>query len=232
MNTTIQAGFLGMAVLVGGFAASAQTADQAWLRHGYFHGLPPVPMQVRALGHEQIEDTAVHVLAKGIKNLWGSSPVIGGKSTAEAIVVGTLDQMRSAYHAVDFPPKLSPEAFWIAESDTGGKRLLLIAGGSERGVLYGAFALVRKLSVSGWKPTTKISENPAMPIRWVDEWDNPDGSIERGYAGRSIFFEGGNVRAGSCAGGRVRPPAGLGRHQRRATSTTSMQTRVCWIPNT
>jgi alpha-glucuronidase len=33
-----------------------------------------------------------------------------------------------------------------------------------------------------------------MPIRWVDEWDNPDGSIERGYAGRSIFFEGGNVR--------------------------------------
>jgi alpha-glucuronidase len=33
-----------------------------------------------------------------------------------------------------------------------------------------------------------------MPIRWVDEWDNPDGTIERGYAGRSIFFEGGNVR--------------------------------------
>jgi len=33
-----------------------------------------------------------------------------------------------------------------------------------------------------------------MPIRWVDEWDNPDGKIERGYAGRSIFFEGGNVR--------------------------------------
>jgi hypothetical protein len=30
---------------------------------------------------------------------------------------------------------------------------------------------------------------PAMPIRWVDEWDNADGSIERGYAGRSIFFE-------------------------------------------
>jgi alpha-glucuronidase len=28
-------------------------------------------------------------------------------------------------------------------------------------------------------------------LRWVDEWDNPDGSIERGYAGRSIFFEGG-----------------------------------------
>ena len=33
-----------------------------------------------------------------------------------------------------------------------------------------------------------------MPIRWVDQWDNPDGSITRGYGGPSIFFEGGNVR--------------------------------------
>ena len=33
-----------------------------------------------------------------------------------------------------------------------------------------------------------------MPIRWVDEWDNANGTIERGYGGRSIFFENGNVR--------------------------------------
>ena len=33
-----------------------------------------------------------------------------------------------------------------------------------------------------------------MPIRWVDEWDNPNGTVERGYAGRSIFFDDGNVR--------------------------------------
>jgi alpha-glucuronidase len=33
-----------------------------------------------------------------------------------------------------------------------------------------------------------------MPIRWVDEWDNADGSVERGYAGQSIFFDGGHVR--------------------------------------
>ena len=42
-------------------------------------------------------------------------------------------------------------------------------------------------------PAKGIREQPAFPIRWVDDWDNPDGSIERGYAGPSIFFEGGNV---------------------------------------
>ena len=45
---------------------------------------------------------------------------------------------------------------------------------------------------------------PSAPIRWVDEWDNLNGTIERGYAGRSIFFENGHVaqdltRAGEYA---------------------------------
>jgi alpha-glucuronidase len=33
-----------------------------------------------------------------------------------------------------------------------------------------------------------------MPIRWTDEWDNANGTVERGYGGRSIFFENGKVR--------------------------------------
>jgi alpha-glucuronidase len=72
----------------------------------------------------------------------------------------------------------------------------VIAGADPRGALYGTFAFLRY-------PTTAIGKRykngqmrsePAMPIRWVDQWDNADGSIERGYAGRSIFFEGGKVR--------------------------------------
>jgi len=181
-------------VLAGGLALQAQTADQAWLRHGFYHGLPPVPMRVRMLGQEPLEKTAVDELVRGINNLWGSSPMIGGSSTESAIVLGTVEEVRSAFPAVRLPAGLSPEAFWIAESDASGKRIVLIAGGSERGVLYGAFALLRELATARWTPKTTISEGPAMPIRWVDEWGNPDGSIERGYAGRSIFFEGGNVR--------------------------------------
>lgn len=37
--------------------------------------------------------------------------------------------------------------------------------------------------------------NPHAPIRWVNQWDNLDGSIERGYGGASIFFENGVVVA-------------------------------------
>jgi alpha-glucuronidase len=151
-------------------------------------------MRVRALGHEPLEETAVKELGKGIENLYGLSPLVDGKSAEAAIVVGTVDEARSAFPAVKLPSTLLPEAFWIAESDAKGKRIVLVVCGSERGVLYGAFALLRELATAGWTPKTTITEGPAMPIRWVDEWDNPDGSIERGYSGRSIFFEGGSVR--------------------------------------
>jgi alpha-glucuronidase len=181
-------------VLAGGLAAQAQSADQAWLRHGYFHGLPPVPMSVRALGSEPLEETAVKELVRGINNLWGLSPTIGGSSAESAIVVGTVEKARAAYPAVKLPITLAPDAFWIAETNASGKRIVLVAGGSERGVLYGAYALLRELATAGWTAKTTISEGPAMPVRWVDEWDNPDGSIERGYAGHSIIFEGGTVR--------------------------------------
>ncbi len=56
------------------------------------------------------------------------------------------------------------------------------------GLLYGTFrtlVLIRTGKISGVK---EITEVPASPIRMLDHWDNPDGSIERGYSGRSFFF--------------------------------------------
>jgi alpha-glucuronidase len=178
----------------GAAAAPAQTLDQTWLRHGYFHGLPPVPMHVRALGHEPAEKIAVNEIINGVDRLFGSAPTSGGNGTRDAIVVGTVQEFRTAYPTLNVPPTLSPEAFWIAEKDSLGKRLLVVAGGSDRGVIYGAFALVREIATNGWRPKSTIIGAPAMPIRWTDEWDNASGTVERGYGGRSIFFEGGKVR--------------------------------------
>jgi alpha-glucuronidase len=56
------------------------------------------------------------------------------------------------------------------------------------------FALLRNLAQGADTSKLNVRERPAMAIRWVDEWDNADGSIERGYGGRSILFDGGRVR--------------------------------------
>ncbi len=72
---------------------------------------------------------------------------------------------------------------------------LIVAAVTERGVLYGVFALLNK--IARHEPLTSLNEfqQPSAPLRWIDQWDNLDGRIERGYGGRSIFFENGSVRA-------------------------------------
>lgn len=56
-----------------------------------------------------------------------------------------------------------------------------ISGPDHLGCLYGAFALLRELSLGKDPRTLDIAEAPAMPLRLLDHWDNPDGTIERGY---------------------------------------------------
>jgi alpha-glucuronidase len=60
-------------------------------------------------------------------------------------------------------------------------------------VLYGAFALLRRVAAHEDVTRLNVREEPAAPVRWINHWDNLDGTIERGYAGRSIFFEDGRV---------------------------------------
>jgi alpha-glucuronidase len=55
------------------------------------------------------------------------------------------------------------------------------------GCLYGTYALLRELSLGRDPAAIDLAETPAMPLRLLNHWDNPEGTIERGYAGRSIF---------------------------------------------
>ena len=68
-----------------------------------------------------------------------------------------------------------------------GDTLCITAG--EPGILYGAYALM--MSVASGRPLPEGSQQPRYALRMLNCWDNADGSIERGYSGRSLFFEGG-----------------------------------------
>jgi len=62
-----------------------------------------------------------------------------------------------------------------------------ISGSDHLACLYGSFALLRELSLGRDPAEIDLDEAPAMPLRLLNHWDNPDGTVERGYAGRSIF---------------------------------------------
>ncbi|MCX4368468.1 MAG: alpha-glucuronidase [Duncaniella sp.] len=63
---------------------------------------------------------------------------------------------------------------------------ITITAPTDLGALYGAYHLAR-LSASGAQIPSHISESPAFALRILNHWDNLDGTIERGYAGRSLW---------------------------------------------
>ncbi|TAH72895.1 MAG: alpha-glucuronidase, partial [Anaerolineaceae bacterium] len=66
---------------------------------------------------------------------------------------------------------------------------ILISAGTEQGLLYGSFDLIRRIAQGDTIKGLDITQNPKNNIRILNHWDNMDGSIERGYSGKSFFFE-------------------------------------------
>jgi alpha-glucuronidase len=70
----------------------------------------------------------------------------------------------------------------------------VVTAANDRGVLYGTFALLRKIALGEAVTNLDERDSPYAPLRWVNQWDNLDGSIERGYGGRSLFWDHDRVR--------------------------------------
>jgi alpha-glucuronidase len=175
--------------------ACAQTADQAWLRPSTLEHRPAITLEPRALGFGIMEQTALRELKDGnTRLLAGVAPdSASGTQTVEA-VLGTVDEVRLAFPNIPAPTDLQPEGYWIYWNAAAAKPSLVVAGADHPGLLYGVFALFRLIATGQDVTQLNVRSQPTFHIRWVDQWDNPDGTIERGYAGRSIFFENGDVR--------------------------------------
>jgi alpha-glucuronidase len=80
-----------------------------------------------------------------------------------------------------------PEGYLIRSVVMGGKPAIVIAAGSELGVLYGSFHLLRLLQTQQPLAGLDVAQRPKVQLRLLDHWDNLNGSVERGYAGQSLW---------------------------------------------
>jgi len=79
---------------------------------------------------------------------------------------------------------LEDEGFTISNKS----QQIVIRANTTRGLLYGCFYLYRELA-SGIAIPVEFCSVPGQSFRMLNHWDNFDGSIERGYAGASIFYQ-------------------------------------------
>src|SRR5581483_3275289 len=205
---------LGLLVFLAGTACvslHAETGYAAWLRYEpindanvreIYARLPAVTV---SLDSTIVAQTAQRELVRGVHGMLGRTLRTSTKLPEEdCILLGTLDSIRHIAPHMLLPERLSDDAYLLKATAANGHNILLVAAQNERGVLYGTFALLRRIALHQEIAHVDQQSAPYAPIRWTNEWDNLDGSIERGYAGRSIFFEGGKVvddltRAGDYA---------------------------------
>ncbi|UKZ80110.1 hypothetical protein TrVFT333_007875 [Trichoderma virens FT-333] len=177
----------------------SETGIDGWLRYA---ALPdelasrhPQYSTIISLADDQCSPvfTAARELQLGLSKILSQNVTLETKLLVSAassyIVIGTVKTFLSAGRDEYENLPLKDDGYCLVCKD--GKATEII-GQNDRGALYGAFEFLRFLSRNQLLPEMRIS-NPSAPIRWVNQWDNLDGSIERGYAGPSIFFADGYV---------------------------------------
>ncbi len=68
-------------------------------------------------------------------------------------------------------------------------KTIRIEAADDKAALYGCYALIKKAILGELSDGLTVSDTPKTELRMINHWDNMDGSIERGYSGRSFFFE-------------------------------------------
>jgi alpha-glucuronidase len=173
--------FLGLLAAAG---LHAETGRAAWLRYAALGDGPArqyretMPAVVVTLGDAAPLDSARRELILGIRGMVGRTIRADSRVPAEsAIVLGTLRAIRQAFPQFDASTNLEPDGYWLKTLRAGAARYTVVAASNDRGVLYGAFALLRKIALGDPVGDLDEKQSPFAPVRWINQWDNLDGSI-------------------------------------------------------
>ncbi|HYL86853.1 MAG TPA: alpha-glucuronidase family glycosyl hydrolase [Candidatus Angelobacter sp.] len=192
-----------VALLLQVWAASvvhAETGHDAWLRYAPLSEserarYASFPAIVVILSDSPLLKTAQSELIRGVHGmLQRELRTTTGVPQEPAVILGKLADVRALAPDLPAPKALRADGYWLATVPIHGHDCLVVAGENDRGTLYGVFALLRKMAMAQNLSRLQETQEPSAPVRWVNDWDNLDGRIERGYGGRSIFFDNGNVR--------------------------------------
>ena len=171
-------------------AAAAEDGYDLWLRY------PPIETPLR-LSYAQratavVQDSrrptlqaAAVELRRGLSGMLGTAPAIGLRDGS--IILGTPGSSR-LIATLHLPLKAAgAEGYCLKSARVEGHAATVIAANSDVGVLYGTFAYLRLLQTRSLPRQLDICDAPKIAIRMLDHWDNLDGTIERGYAGASLW---------------------------------------------
>lgn len=177
-------------------APADEDGSQLWLRYPkvnlperlaeYQAGLT----QIVAAGSSATLQAAQAELVKGLSGLTGTTiPVVSAPTVPGAVVLGTPSSSAivSGLALGGSLAAVGNEGYLVQTTALASGAAVVVAGNTDVGVLHGVFALLRQLQCHRPLTGLALAESPKIQRRILDHWDNLDGSVERGYAGKSLW---------------------------------------------
>ncbi|CAN5705649.1 alpha-glucuronidase family glycosyl hydrolase [soil metagenome] len=180
-------------LMLGAAPVRAEDGYDLWLRYR------PLPADLQA--RERTRATAIVMdpasrdasalkaadeIGRAVQGMLGGPATRGTDVQPGAIVLGTAAEPR--IKALNLPlATLGAEGYAIRSTTIDGKPVTVIAANSGVGVLYGSFALIERLQRGRGLERLDIASAPKLKLRLLNHWDNLDRTVERGYAGQSIW---------------------------------------------
>jgi alpha-glucuronidase len=141
-------------------------------------------------GNSATLNAAQDELAAGLKGMLLLEPAHKDAVTASgALLIGTpsTSKIIASLPIKEDLKEAGPEGYIIRTVMVNGKSARVIAANTDVGVLYGVFNFLKLLQTEKSIKTLAIIDRPHIKLRMLNHWDNLNGSIERGYAGKSLW---------------------------------------------
>ena len=128
-------------------------------------------------------------LKNGLYGLLGSDIPFANSNKSGSLIIGTprTSEIINKLNVTVVLDKLGKEGYLIKSITIKGKRSLVIIASDDIGLLYGTFHLLRLIQTHRSIKNLDIISRPKIQNRILNHWDNLDGSVERGYAGKSLW---------------------------------------------
>jgi alpha-glucuronidase len=138
-------------------------------------------------GESELLVSAKNELSLALGEMTGESPGFTETlSNANALIIAKTSSLGDAWLQFSIEG-MAEEGFIIKTIRSKGKEKILITANTDKGLLYGTFRLLRMMQSREDLEDIDILDAPKVEIRMLNHWDNLDRTIERGYAGFSLW---------------------------------------------
>ncbi len=185
-----------LALFLISFPGKSENGYDLWLRyHKLTNGkkLADYKKQItgfRVEGNSSTLSIAADELKRGLQGLLASSitQVENESYKNNLIICGRLTSPSIKTYLVNKTiPDLGKEGYTLQSITQGKQNIIVIAAQEDIGVLYGVFHFLRLIQTEQTIEQLSITEVPKIKLRVLNHWDNLDRTVERGYAGFSLW---------------------------------------------